>query len=92
MTKLNANDIVFTKCEAYLPCGTIQNNQDNTHGMALYHSLYMYVNLNAKYVTAGDFSLLWSIGCKHPTLTRSPKQDLECMHRTWVTGQYFKTV
>ncbi len=35
--KLNANDIVFTK--AYLPCGTNQNNQDNTHGMALYHSL-----------------------------------------------------
>ncbi len=31
--------IVFTKCEAYLPCGTNQNNQDNTHGMALYHSL-----------------------------------------------------
>ncbi len=33
--------LVFTKCEAYLPCGTNQNNQDNTHGMALYHSLIM---------------------------------------------------
>ncbi len=35
----NVIDIAFTKCEAYLPCGTNQNNQDNTHGMALYRSL-----------------------------------------------------
>ena len=35
-------DIVFTKCEAYLPCDTNENNQDNTHGMALYCSLLTY--------------------------------------------------
>ena len=38
-SKQNVIDYVSTKCEAYLPCGTNQNNQDNTHGMALYHSL-----------------------------------------------------
>ena len=37
---LHIIDIVFTKCEEYLPSGTNQNNQYNTHGMTLYRSLW----------------------------------------------------